>query len=671
MRARLVLSLGLAALLCVPVPGAEAARKAKRLKAFSSCTSLLGYARHHGVRAIDQQFAGGGGGRPLPATGGPAPAPSQPEQTSGGSDGAAPTPQAAPAPAAGDRTGGTDFSTTNVQEEGVDEPDVVKTDGDYIYAVSYQQLHVIDVREGEPKILGSLALEGYGHQLLLRKNKLLVIGDAPPEATPSRTTIAPYYGGTTLIQEVSVGDPAKPAVLRSLRAEGSHVSSRLTGGTARVVISAPPRAFEIPPAPGPETYEQYIARRRSAVANARLSSWLPRGTLRSKSGKRTDRALVGCRRVRRPANFAGLDVLTVLTIDVDKGLPAVDSDALMTDGETVYGSTKALYVATQRYADQFNADGGPPNQTFTAIHKFDTSDPGRTDYVASGEVPGYLLSQWSLSEHNDVLRVASTTRPPWWGGAQTQSESHVTTLRAIGGRLATLGRVSGLGKGERIYAVRMIGDLGYVVTFRQVDPLYTIDLHNAAEPKVLGELKILGYSAYLHPVGDGLLLGVGQDASEEGRRLGAQLSLFDVSNPAKPVRLHQHQLGQWSSTEAEYDHHAFLYWNPTQLAVLPVQAYNKDPFSGAIGFRIDKRDGITEVGRVTHDDPANPRRYIPGVSRAVVVGNRLFTLSDLGLMTSSLDRLARQAFLPFPGAPNYDDCCVSPSEPAPAPAAQP
>ena len=155
-----------------------------------------------------------------------------------------------------------------------------------------------------------------------------------------------------------------------------------------------------------------------------------------------------------------------------------------------------------------------------------------------------MLSQWSMSEHEGVLRVASTTSPPWTqGGAAGESESFVTTLAAAGDRLVEVGRVGGIGRGEQIYAVRFIGDAGYVVTFRQVDPLYTLDLSDAAEPRVVGELKIPGYSAYLHPVGDGLLLGIGQDANSDGITSGVQASLFDVSDPAAPARLSHVGLG--------------------------------------------------------------------------------------------------------------------------------
>jgi uncharacterized secreted protein with C-terminal beta-propeller domain len=186
-----------------------------------------------------------------------------------------------------------------------------------------------------------------------------------------------------------------------------------------------------------------------------------------------------------------------------------------------------------------------------------------------------------------------------------------------------------------------------VVTFRRIDPLYTIDLSKPAEPRVAGELKLLGFSAYLHPVGNGLLLGVGQDATDQGRQLGTQLSLFDVSDLAKPTLLSRRQIGSSSSSEVEYDHHAFLYWPATKLAVIPVNIFDGsgNPFLGAIGFSVG-RTRIDEVGRVTHDDG----QYQSPVRRAVVVGDRLFTVSDLGVKASALSSLADQAFVPFPAA---------------------
>ena len=168
--------------------------------------------------------------------------------------------------------------------------------------------------------------------------------------------------------------------------------------------------------------------------------------------------------------------------------------------------------------------------------------------------------------------------------------------------LKQVGQVGGLGRGERIYAVRFIGDTGYVVTFRQVDPLYTVDLSEPTDPKVVGELKVPGYSAYLHPVGEGLILGVGQDATEQGRLQGAQVSLFDVADLAAPRSLDRVAMGQGSSSEVEYDHHAFLSYEPTGLVVLPLEVYannSSQNFAGAVGLRVGAA-GIDEIARISH-----------------------------------------------------------------------
>jgi len=308
----------------------------------------------------------------------------------------------------------------------------------------------------------------------------------------------------------------------------------------------------------------------------------------------------------------------------------------------------------------------------TEIHRFDASDPSRTTYRSSGSVPGFVLNQFAMSEDKGVLRVATTEDPLWMNGAQQQdSESGVSVLREQAGKLVTVGRVGGLGKGERIYAVRFLGDTGYLVTFHQVDPLFTLDLSDPGHPRQVGELKVAGYSAYLHPIGDGLLIGVGQDASDAGIRQGPQVSLFDVSDPAAPKRLAQRVLGDQSAgTEAEWDHHAFLWWAPEKLAVLPLQqssittvspgpavpttaapsgpaaaraAAAPAPFAGAVGLHI-ARSGIAEAGRVSHGtDP-----YPAVVRRSLVAQGRLLTISDRGIAASRLSDLGQLGFTEFP-----------------------
>ena len=348
---------------------------------------------------------------------------------------------------------------------------------------------------------------------------------------------------------------------------------------------------------------------RRAVRRTRTRAWLPSAVVRDRrKGTARRRALVRCRQVRRTRSFSGLGTLTVLTIDMERGLPAVDADALMIDGDTVYASQDRLYVGSQRWLEPDAGRAEILDESATGLHAFSTEKAGETSYVGCGEVPGYLLNQWSLSEHEGTLRVATTSMPPWNSAAR--SSSAVRTLQERDGRLVQVGEVGGLGKGERIYAVRYIGDTGFVVTFRQVDPLYTLDLSDPAKPRVVGELKVPGYSAYLHPLGDGLLLGVGQDATAEGRRTGVQVSLFDVSDLAEPVRLDQYAVGSGSWTAVEGDHKAFLWWAPEKLAMLPVVRYDfttgDTRFAGSLALRVD-RSGIRSVAGIAH--PA--RRRLP------------------------------------------------------------
>jgi hypothetical protein len=413
---------------------------------------------------------------------------------------------------------------------------------------------------------------------------------------------------------------------------GRLAGARLTGGTARVVVASSPEPI---PVADPVALRA-LARRQPT------SRWLPRTTIRSRITRRTfRRSVVPCSHVRRPQAFSGLDLLSVLTIDLDRGLYSVGRQAVMAGAQDVYASPSSLVVATRRYVPG-TADGTTLTGGVTELHLFDAGAEPRTPYRASGTVPGFVLNQFALSEHEAALRVATTQEAPWTPDSGAQSESMVTVLRPAGDRLVTVGRVGGLGRGERIYGVRFLGDRGYLVTFRQVDPLYVLDLSDPESPRVRGELKITGYSAYLHPVSPTRLLGVGQEATEEGRRLGPQVSLFDVADPAQPKLLARAGLGTYGWSPAEQDHHAFLYWAPARLAVLPLDAAD---FSGALAFRVGSA-GVAEAGRITHPAPAEDR-LPPPIGRSIVVGQRLLTVSASGIATNALADLRPLAYTPL------------------------
>jgi hypothetical protein len=658
-----------AALVTLDVPAGAPAAGAKyaRLghpRAFGSCARLVGYARHymavtHGAPETPVQPLSEGG----------------PTVVAGAPTAGAPTAGAAPPTAS---SGGSAYSTTNTQEPGVDEPDSLKTDGSTIFAISQSTLYAVGVTTGKPTLVGSLDLGSgtYGAQLLRSGDRLIVItranppGPVPLAARAPGAAIAPapgfypspyYYGGRTTLSEIDAHNPAAMKVTGTLTIDGSFVDARQTGSTARIVVSSAPAAIARP------------------ALRGRAKGYVPRMHFRSRhSTRRFDRPVAGCGQIAQPAQFSGLGMLTILTINLNNGLSTAQSDALMADAQVVYGSQNSLYVTTEKWIAPATPPDQLPRAQVTQIDRFDASDPDRTAFVASGEVPGYLLNQFSLSESGGYLRVASTSRPDWWGGAvpQLPSQSYVTVLRTQGNQLVTVGQISGLGRGQKIYSVRFVGGVGYVVTFRQVDPLYTIDLSDPVSPRVAGKLELEGYSSYLHPLSDGLLLGIGQDVGAGNEPSGSQLELFDVSDASSPKLLHKTTLGQGSSSQAQYDHHAFLYWPPTKLAVLPVQIYptqsappsgpptgttgtgttststtsgqtgqpGDNGFTGAIGFHLD-RSGIAEVGRISHPPTGG---YAPSIVREVVIGDELYTLSAEGILASSLGKLAPGVFTAFP-----------------------
>lgn len=619
MRRTLALLTTVVALPALAPPTGHAA--APRLPAFSSCADLVGFARANLDRpAVPSRVAGSAA-----ALAPRAPLAEAPPATPGDAVGARPV-TAQPESMADE-----EYSTTNVQEAGVDEPDLVKTDGKRLFVVAGATLRAYDVTGDVPRALGALDLGGAGGELLIRGGRALLIGPAPrpgspPPAGGGDVAVMPVPGASeTRLVEIDVRDPAAMSIARVMTVPGDAAGARLTGATARVVVSSPATLPAGDGTPG-------------------VDAFVPRTTLRSRITKRTfRRTLVPCRNVRHPRAYAGNDLLTVLSVNLDRGLFDVDRDAVLAGAQVVYASEGALYVASQRSARITQRD--VPDDMRTEIHRFDTTTPGQTTYAASGSVTGFVLNQYALSEHGGHLRVASTEEPQWLADAPATrpSESAVTVLRPSGGRLVQVGRVGGLGVDERIYAARFIGDVGYLVTFRQVDPLYTLDLRDPERPRVAGELKITGYSAYLHPIGDDLLLGVGQEATTAGARLGAQVSVFDVSNPARPARLHQRLLGAGMS-QAEVDPHAFLWWPRAKLALLPYEDVAASPADrGMVGLRAGRSEGLTEVGRVTHG-PAWDRA---AVHRSVVVGDRVLTVSDFGVASNRLGALAPLGFLPF------------------------
>ncbi|MCY3560484.1 MAG: beta-propeller domain-containing protein [bacterium] len=513
---------------------------------------------------------------------------------------AASTPTATPAREGADG----DFSGTNVQVGGVDEPDIVKTDGRRIITVRDGTLTVIDVTGDEPAITGRVLLgDRWGGELLLHGDRVLMLHNHYGTIEPLAADAAArrYDRDIVIIDEVLLdGTPRRG---RSLHVEGRYVSSRSIDGTARVVIVSFPSelGFVYPRSRAGEAVA--TAANRLVVAQSTLEDWLPDYRVVSSEGTvAADGQILACDRVYVPSQFSGFGSLAVLTFDLEEPLTLGDGAATFAAGETIYASHQNLYVATNTWLPRpFGDDVGRrrdiEDRYRTSLHKFSLTPGGPAVYEASGSVKGHLLNQFSLHEHDGRLFAAVTDGSPWSAGRQ--SESLIFALEQRGDTLAVVGSVGDMGRGERIYSVRYIGDRAYVVTFREVDPLYVVDLSDPAEPEVLGELKIPGYSSYLHPVGDGLLVGIGRDAADDGRIRGFKASLFDVSDPAEPA-----EIDTWTLTDAqssvEWDHRAFLWWAPEQLMVVPVWSWRNDVPGGAAVFEVTREGGLDYQGLISH-----------------------------------------------------------------------
>lgn len=581
------------------------------------------------------------------------------------------SPQPAPISQGAPTAGPSHYTKTNVQEKGVDEADIVKTDGKYVYTLRNSELVIAKTWPvNKPDIVARLTFKTMvPQQLYLHGEQLVLQGYA---TQPRKNQYA--YGSTRLLV-VDAHDRTRPRLASIYDVDGGTFNSRIVGDDIYLVqngyLQVPPTLMQaaqkvmakIPRADQSSLRPWEIQGRLAATLRRAIYANLTAHDIEAMlpaiyNGSR--KTPLACDSLYMPAGNTQLGLTALARISLSSA--QTDLVGAMVSGGTVYASTDSLYIAAPSY--NWNAQGYTSFQT--QVHQFALADAtGKPRYVASGSVDGQILNQFSMSEHNGDLRIATTD----WSWNGTQGGNHLFVLRPRGHRLETIGALRGLAKGERIYAGRMFGDKGYLVTFRQTDPLFTLDLSDPAHPRVAGELKINGFSSYIHPMGNDQLLTIGQDADSSGRIKGMHLQVFDVSDPAHPRRRHHETFsmkGNYSYSTAQYDHHAFTYDPVTGTLALPFYEYNTNGtgFQGLLAYHVDAKRGFKSLGRIDHRVLADKMlehtcsearkqkngnesyycrkenwpnlRMQYAIDRSIVVDKYLLTLGSAGLMIHTL-----------------------------------
>lgn len=545
----------------------------------------------------------------------------------------------------------TDYSQTPTQVAGVDEGDRVKTNGAELFVIAGDGIDVVDVAAPQRlAVIAHLPLPGDERQLFLAGTRLTVISQeweawSEPQVAAGAAAMIAMPAPTSwqvVVTVVDVSTPSAPAILETTRLDGWLLDARAIGDRVVLVTQAaldlpavgivagppsPPSAAPVPgaaettmpavigwPDPATGTSERFEseAAYRARLEQAWKPALLPGYHVVDAEGGQTAGTLVDPARTSLPVDGGDASLLSVVSFTV--GDDRVGPDAATTAGGIggrVHASPSGLFVYDTHVGSWWDdGDAG----TTTNIYRFDLTTAD-APLVAMGSVPGLTLDQFSLDEHDGLLRIATTS------GFGDGASNGVTVLAAVAGRLEAVGRVAGLARGERIYSVRFAGPRGYVSTFRQVDPLFVIDLSVPTDPRVTGELKVPGYSTHLLPLDDTHLLGVGRDVDPvTGRDGGLQLSLFDVGDPAAPRRSATYTFaGDWGSwSPASWDHHALGWFAAQGILALPVQ--EGTPATELVVFHVDpgSADAFVRLGSVGHPD---------SIDRSVRVGDVLYAVS--------------------------------------------
>lgn len=529
-----------------------------------------------------------------------------------------------------------DYSTTNVQVIGVDEADIIKTDGDYIYLVTVNKLFIIKASPANSaQVVSLVTYDNFTPgELFVSGDRLLVLGTTLSDlggkvSWSAHTFITPqgYRYGVTSAKLYDISSKGNPRLIKTVEIEGYYDTARLIGDYAYFTVNTNRNGY--------------------ASENSTAENYIP--FCREDSGE--FQIIANATDIYYLSPILSTSFVTICAVNISSGDNV--KETIVSSGNQIYASHENLYFTRTEYGY------GGENTTIVKLHL----DRGDVKVAGSGKVPGRLLNQFSMDEQDGYFRVATTR------GSAAYAENNIYVLD---GDMNLVSSLEGLAPGESIYSARFLGSRCYLVTFQTTDPLFVIDLSDPLSPRVLGELKIPGYSNYLHPYDETHLIGIGMDTVDSGDDKsgilnsasiqGVKMAMFDVSDVEHPLEMYKVVIGDRGSGSAVLnDHRAFLFDKGRSFIVLPVSVetakvpksdtgqYSDYLWEGAYVYDVNLTHGFLLRGNVTHfDTPEEIQNcsYLTAngdrsVRRSLYIGDVLYTMSRTRLQLNDLNTLEK------------------------------
>ena len=524
---------------------------------------------------------------------------------------------------------GTDKSDTNNQVEGVQEGDIIKNDGKYIYINTSTGLKIIDSDPNAPKVVNTVTIPENTNiiEIFTAGNKLIVIGQnnyfyIMNEPMDGINTIKPSimppgnYEDRTNVLIYNIENIEKPILEREYLFDGNYLSGRVIDDSLYLISN------------------KYINIGFNYYDKKDIEIPLPYYT----DVLNNEKHEYGYDKIKYFPNYINSRYMYTIGIDLSYKASKPDVEVFLGGSDIIYVSQESLYAAVNDYSYDYGISQieafSPEYTTSTVIYKFKL-DKGKIGTAVQGEVPGTIINQFSMDEHNGNFRIATTTGDMW-------NDTSKNNVYILDENLKALGKLEGLAEGERIYSTRFAGNRVYMVTFRQVDPLFVIDTSNPKAPELKGMLKIPGYSTYLHMVDENHILGFGYDTEENqwGGTVtgGLKISMFDVTNVTKPKETFTEIIGKAGTySEVLYNHKALMFSLGKGIMAFPLNRTTdgyKSDFNGAYIYNVTD-DSINLKNMITHKE--SDKAYGDEIKRIIYIGDYLYTLSENKMQVHSID----------------------------------